>query len=174
MKAAMRDRYGPPEVVEVRDVDTPVPEADQVLVRVEAASVNRADLDGLYPRWAFTRLFMGLRNPRQKRVGLDVAGTVEAVGPDATLFQPGDRVFGDMFAFGGGAFAEYVCAPQRAFEVTPEGLSFEEAATLPHSAIIAIQGLRLRDGRTIKSWSMAHRATSGHSRSRLQKHVVPR
>ena len=146
----MRDRYGPPEVVEVRDVDKPVPEADQVLVRVEAAAVNRADLDGLYPRWAFTRLFMGPRTPRQKRVGLDVAGTVEAVGPEATRFKPGDRVFGDMFAFGGGAFAEYVCAPERAFEVTPEGLSFEEAATLPHSAILAIQGLRLRDGRTIK------------------------
>ena len=151
MKAAMRDRYGPPDVVEVRDVDTPVPEADQVLVRVEAASVNRADLDGLYPRWAFTRLFMGPRTPRQKRVGLDVAGTVEAVGPTVTRFKPGDRVFGDMFAFGGGAFAEFACAPERAFEVTPEGLSFEEAATLPHSAIIAIQGLRLRDGRTIKA-----------------------
>ena len=64
----MRDRYGPPEVVEIRDVDTPVPEADQVLVRVEAATVNRADLDGLYPRWAFTRLFMGPRTPRQKSV----------------------------------------------------------------------------------------------------------
>ena len=147
----MRDRYGPPEVVEVRDVDTPVPEADQVLVRVEAAAVNRADLDGLYPRWAFTRLFMGPRTPRQKSVGLDVAGTVEAVGPGVTRFKPGDRVFGDMFAFGVGAFAEYVCAPERAFEITPEGLSFEEAATLPHSAILAIQGLRLRDGRTIKA-----------------------
>ena len=147
----MRDRYGPPEVVEVRNVDTPVPEADQVLIRVEAASVNRADLDGLYPRWAFTRLFMGPRTPRQKSVGLDVAGTVEAVGPEATRFKPGDRVFGDLFAFGGGAFAEYVCAPERAFEVTPDGLSFEEAATLPHSAILAIQGLRLRDGRTIKA-----------------------
>jgi NADPH:quinone reductase-like Zn-dependent oxidoreductase len=150
MKAAMRYRYGPPEVVEVRDIATPAPKADQVLVRVEAAAVNRADLDGLYPRWAFTRLFMGPRTPRQKSVGLDVAGTVEAVGPAATRFKAGDRVFGDMFAFGVGAFAEYVCAPERAFEVTPGGLSFEEAATLPHSAILAIQGLRLRDGRTIK------------------------
>jgi NADPH:quinone reductase-like Zn-dependent oxidoreductase len=151
MKAAMRDRYGPPEVVEVRDVATPAPEADQVLVRVEAATVNRADLDGLYPRWQFTRLFMGPRTPRQKRVGLDVAGMVEAVGPNATRFKPGDHVFGDMFSFGGGAFAEYVCASERAFEPMPEGLSYEEAATLPHSAILAIQGLRLRDGRTIKA-----------------------
>ena len=114
-----------------------------MLVRVEAAAVNRADLDGLYPRWAFTRLFMGPPTPRQKSVGLDMAGMVEAVGPDVTRFKPGDRVFGDMFAFGVGAFAEYVCAPERAFEITPDGLSFEEAATLPHSAILAIQGLRL-------------------------------
>ena len=83
----MRDRYGPPEVVEVREVETPAPEADQVLVRVEAAAVNRADLDGLYPRWAFTRLFMGPRTPRQKSVGLDVAGTVEAVGPGRDPLQ---------------------------------------------------------------------------------------
>jgi NADPH:quinone reductase-like Zn-dependent oxidoreductase len=151
MKAAMRDRYGPPEVVELRDIETPAPKTDEVLVRVEAAAVNRADLDGLYPRWAFTRLFMGPRTPRQKGVGLDVAGTVEAVGPEAVRFKPGDRVFGDMFAFGGGAFAEYVCAPERAFEITPEGLSFEESATLPHSAILAIQALRLRDGRTIRT-----------------------
>ena len=151
MKAATRDRYGPPEVVEMRDVETPTPKADQVLVRVEAAAVNRADLDGLYPRWAFTRLFMGLRTPRQKSVGLDAAGTVEAIGPGVTRFKLGDRVFGDMFAFGVGAFAEYVCAPERAFEIAPDGLSFEEAATLPHSAILAIQGLRLRDGRTFRA-----------------------
>lgn len=150
MKAAVRDRYGPPEVVEVRDVDRPVPSADQVLVRVLAASVNRADLDGLYPRWQFTRLFIGLRAPRIRRVGLDVAGVVESVGASVTRFRPGDEVFGDMFAFGLGAFAEYVCAPEKAFASMPTGMTFEEAATLPHSAILALQGLRLRDGRSIR------------------------
>ena len=149
MKAAVRDRYGPPEVVEIRDVDRPTPSSDQVLVRVGAASVNRADLDGLYPRWKFTRLFTGLRRPRDRRVGLDVAGTVESVGPDATRFSPGDEVFGDLFTFGQGAFAEYVCAPEKAFASMPPGMTFEEAATLPHSAILALQGLRLRDGRSI-------------------------
>jgi NADPH:quinone reductase-like Zn-dependent oxidoreductase len=152
MKAAVRDRYGGPDVVELRDVDVPVPSDDQVLVRVRAASVNRADLDGLIPKPAVMRLFMGLRAPRNHRIGLDVAGVVESVGANVTRFRPGDEVFGDMFLFGeqGGAFAEYVCAPEKAFEPMPTGMSFEEAATLPHSAILALQGLRLRNGRTIK------------------------
>jgi len=148
MRAAIRERYGPPEVVAVRDVERPVPAADQLLVRVSAASVNRADLDNLYPRWQFLRLFLGLRRPRVPRLGLDVAGVVEAVGPDVTAFKRGDAVFGDMFAFGQGAFAEYVCAPQRAFLLKPPKLSFEEAATLPHSGVLAVQALRRRDGRT--------------------------
>jgi NADPH:quinone reductase-like Zn-dependent oxidoreductase len=151
MKAAVRDRYGPPDVVEVRDVDTPVPSADQVLVRVHAASVNRADLDGLYPRWAFIRLFMGLRRPRSPRLGLDVAGVVESAGADVTRFRPGDEVFGDLFTFGAGAFAEYVCTSEKAFASIPAGMTFEDAATLPHSAVLALQGLRLRSGRSIRA-----------------------
>jgi NADPH:quinone reductase-like Zn-dependent oxidoreductase len=149
VKAAIRDRYGPPEVVEVREVDKPVPTDNQVLVRVRATSVNRADLDSLYPRWQFLRLFFGLRRPRVRRIGLDVAGVVEAAGPGVTQFKPGDEVFGDLFAFGQGAFAEYVCARETAFAPMPAGMPFEEAATIPHSAILALQGLRLRDGRTI-------------------------
>lgn len=148
MRAAVRDRYGPPEVVEVREVDRPLPTGDQVLVRVRAASVNRADLDNLYPRWQFTRLFLGLRTPRIRRIGLDAAGVVESVGGAVTRFQPGDEVFADLFAYGQGAFAEYVCAREKAFASMPTGMSFEEAATLPHSAILALQALRLRNGRT--------------------------
>jgi len=151
MKAAMRDRYGPPEVVEIRDVARPNPSADQVLVRVHAASVNRADLDGLYPRWQLTRLFLGLRTPRTPRLGLDVAGVVEAIGLDVPRFQPGDRVFADLFLFGQSAFAEYVCAPEKAFLPIPTGMPFEVAATLPHSAVLAIQGLRSGGGRTIRA-----------------------
>ncbi len=149
MRAAMRDAYGPPDVVDVRDVPVPVPTGDQVLVKVHAASVNRADLDGLYPRWQFTRVFSGIRRPRERGLGLDAAGVVESVGPDATTFRPGDRVFADLFSFGMGAFADYVVAPQRAFATIPADVSFEDAATLPHSAVLALQGLRLRDGRTI-------------------------
>jgi NADPH:quinone reductase-like Zn-dependent oxidoreductase len=150
MKAALRDRYGSPDVVEVREVDTPVPVDDQVLVRVKAASVNRGDLDGIQPRPAFVRLFIGLRVPRNHRIGLDAAGVVEAVGPDVTRFRPGDAVFADLYPFGMGAFAEYVCAPERAFQALPAGMSFEDAATLPHAGILAVQGLRRRDGRTIQ------------------------
>ncbi len=151
MKAAVRDRYGPPDVVELSEVDRPVPAADQVLVRVRAASVNRADLDGLYPRWQFTRVFLGLRKPRSRRLGLDVAGVIESVGASVTRFGPGDEVFGDLSAFGAGAFAEYACARETAFAPMPAGMTFEEAATLPHSAILALQGLRLRNGRSIRS-----------------------
>lgn len=150
MKAAVRDRYGPPEVVEIREIERPVPSADQLLVRVRAASVNRADLDNLYPRWQFLRLFLGLRRPRMRGVGSDMAGVVESVGPSATRFRPGDEVFSDLFNFGQGAFAEYVCAPEKAFAAMPAGMTFEEAATLPHSAVLALQGLRLRGGRTIR------------------------
>ena len=149
MKAAWRERYGGPHVVEVREIETPTPAGDQVLVRVQAASVNRADLDGITPRWAFVRLFFGLRRPREKRVGLDVAGVVEAVGEGVTRFKVGDRVFGDLFAYGAGAFAEYVCAPEKAFASIPDDMTFEVAATLPHSAILALQGLRLRADRTV-------------------------
>jgi NADPH:quinone reductase-like Zn-dependent oxidoreductase len=152
MKAAVRERYGTPDVVHLADIDRPVPAEDQVLVSVRAASVNRADLDGLTPRPAIARLFMGLRAPRNHGVGIDVAGVVEAVGTTVTRFKPGDQVFADLFAYvrGAGAFAEFVCAREKAFQPMAAGMSFEDAATLPHSAILALQGLRLRNGRTIQ------------------------
>ena len=151
MRAAFRDRYGPPEVVEVRDVERPEPAEGQLLVRVKAASVNRADLDGLKPKPGFVRLFMGLRAPRDHSVGIDAAGIVEAIGPGVTRFKAGDEVMTDLFAAGkSGSFAEYLCAREKAFEPIPAGMSFEEAATLPHSAVLALQGMRLRSGRTFR------------------------
>jgi NADPH:quinone reductase-like Zn-dependent oxidoreductase len=150
LKAAVRDRYGSVDVVEVREVERRRPIDDQLLVRVRAASVNRADLDALGPKPAFARLFMGLRAPRAPGLGLDVAGEVEAVGPNVTRFKLGDRVFADLFLYRSGAFAEYVVASEKAFLPIPVGLTFEDAATLPHSAVLAVQGLRLRNGRTIK------------------------
>jgi NADPH:quinone reductase-like Zn-dependent oxidoreductase len=150
VRAAVRDRYGSVDVVELVDIERPVPAADEVLVRVVAASVNRADLDGLGPKPAFARLFMGLRGPRERRIGIDIAGVVEAVGASATRFRPGDAVFADLFAHGAGSFAEYVAAREGAFLPIPDGLSFDDAATLPHSAILALQSLRRRDGRTVQ------------------------
>ena len=149
MRAAVRTGYGRPrDVVRVVDVDRPEPVGDQIRVQVHAASVNRADLDGIEPRPGFLRLFLGLRRPRDPRIGIDVAGVVDAVGPEATRFRVGERVFADLYPAGGGAFAEAAVAPERIFQAMPDGLSFDDAATLPHSAILAIQGLRRRDGRT--------------------------
>jgi NADPH:quinone reductase-like Zn-dependent oxidoreductase len=152
VKIAWRDRWGGPEVMELRDADTPVPTGDQVLVRVHAASVNRADLDWMLPKggW-FARLFLGLRRPRRQTLGSDVAGTVEALGPDAKRFTAGDRVFGDLIRQGMAAFAEYACAPERAFQLIPDELTFEEAATLPHSASLAIMGLKPYWGQELRA-----------------------
>jgi NADPH:quinone reductase-like Zn-dependent oxidoreductase len=151
MKAARYYRYGPPEVVRVEEVDRPTPSDDQVLVRVEAASVNRADLDGLKPKPGFVRLFTGMRAPKSPEVGIDAAGVVEEVGPAVTRFKPGDRVMTDMFKSGKfGAFAEFVCAREKAFELIPDDMSFEDAATLPHSAVLALQGTRTGAGRSIQ------------------------
>jgi NADPH:quinone reductase-like Zn-dependent oxidoreductase len=151
MKAAIQDRYGPPEVVRIDDIEKPTPGEGEILVRVHAASVNRADLDGLGPRPGFLRPFIGLRAPRSHAVGIDVAGVVDAVGEGVQRFKPGDRVFADLFGQKYGAFAEYAAAPEKVFQSMPDGMSFEEAATLPHSAVLAVQGLRLRDGRTPKT-----------------------
>ena len=151
MKAAVCDRYGTPAVVRIEEIEKPEPGEGEILVRVMAASVNRADLDGIQPRPQFIRLFFGFRGPRNHSVGIDVAGTVEAVGPGATRFKPGDRVFSDLFGNRLGAFAEYTVATESKFEPIADGMSFDDAATLPHSAVLAVQGLRHRDGRTIRS-----------------------
>src|SRR3954451_19283014 len=102
MKAALRERYGSPDVVQVRDVDIPTPTDDELLVRVHSASINRADLDYLGPRPGFMRPIVGMRAPRNPRMGIDAAGVVESVGGDVTRFKVGDRVFADLFNFGQG------------------------------------------------------------------------
>jgi len=148
MKAIIRTTYGSPDVLELRDVERPAVGAGDVLVRVRAASLNRADLDYLTGRPLLTRMGTGLRRPRNRGVGLDAAGTVEEVGTSVTRFRPGDEVFGDLTQFGNGAFAEYAVAPERAWAPKPASLTFEDAATLPQAGILAIQGLR-RPGRTV-------------------------
>lgn len=151
MKSAMYDSYGPPEqVVQLREIERPAPAADQVLVRVRAASVNRADLDGLGPRPQLIRLFTGIRNPGTRRIGIDAAGVVESVGAAVTQHKVGDRVYGDLFPFGAGAFSEFVAVPERAVRRIPDAMSFEAAATLPHSAVLAVQDLRRRGGVSLK------------------------
>ena len=147
MKAIVRSEYGTPDVLELTDIETPVVGDDGVLVRVHAASLNAADLDYLYGKPLLTRMGTGFRTPRNRGLGLDVAGQVEAVGGDVAQFQPGDEVFGDLTAFGYGAFAEYASAPERAWASKPATMTFEEAATVPQAAILALQGLRGRGRR---------------------------
>jgi NADPH:quinone reductase-like Zn-dependent oxidoreductase len=142
MRAFVRDRYGSPGVLELRDVVMPVVRAGEVLVRVRAASLNQADLDYLYGRPLLTKMGTGFRRPKNRGLGLDVAGQVEAVGAGVTQFRPGDDVFGDLTEFGYGAFAEYACAPERAWASKPVAMTYEQAATVPQSGILAIQGLR--------------------------------
>jgi NADPH:quinone reductase-like Zn-dependent oxidoreductase len=146
VRAALRDRYGGPEVVAVREVDKPVATGSRALVRVTVAGLNRADIDGLRPRWRFIRLFMGLRRPRHRSLGIDIAGVVEQLGPDATDLKVGDRVFAELEMVGSGGLAEYVAVPEKDLERIPDGISDEVAAALPHSGVLALQALRWRDG----------------------------
>ena len=140
MKAIVYTAYGPPHVLRLSEVATPTPKDDEVLVRVQAVSVNRSDWEGLTGSPLYARLG-GLRRPRRPILGSDIAGRVESVGSKVKRLQVGDAVFGDILGHLGG-FAEYVCAPERALALKPAGLSFEEAAALPQAAVIALQGIR--------------------------------
>src|SRR5918994_6040489 len=139
MKAAVRDRFGPPDVIELREIDKPVPGDGEVLVRVRAASLNLADWYAVTGRPYVGRVQMGLRKPKDNRLGVDYAGTVEAVGKDVTEFRSGDEVFGGR----NGAYAEYICAREdRAIVPKPANVTFEQAAAVPVAALTALQGLR--------------------------------
>jgi NADPH:quinone reductase-like Zn-dependent oxidoreductase len=137
MKAILHCEYGGPEVLKVEDVEKPVPNDNQLLVRVRAASVNPLDLTIRGP-WLLRPLF-GMRKPKETRLGVDYAGTVEALGKNVTQFKPGDEVFGGR----NGAIAEYVCVlADRGVVAKPGNMTFEQAAAVPVAAITALQGLR--------------------------------
>lgn len=150
MKALVYRRYGPPDVLNVEDVDRPAPRGDEVLVRVHASSINAADRILLRGKPLMIRLGMGLSTPRRPILGFDVAGRVEAVGPGATSFVPGDDVFGASHF---GAFAEYVCVSERTLVAKPPNVSFEQAAATPTAGYTALQAIRgkgrLRPGQTV-------------------------
>jgi len=142
MKAFIYARYGPPERLRMAEVDQPVPDAGQVLVKVQAASVNAADWHVLRGRPLFSRATLGLLRPKHQILGVDIAGQVEAVGGDVTRFQPGDAVYANLLDHGYGGFAEYVAVPVEVVSLKPASLSFEEAAAVPMAAVTALQGLR--------------------------------
>src|SRR5216684_1367445 len=137
MKAIAHTQYGPPDVLQFTEVAKPSPTDNEVLIKLYAASVN--PLDRYSMRGApLIRLIPGLRKPKDPRIGVDVAGRVEAVGGNVTQFKPGDQVFGVCR----GAFAEYACAMEDKLALKPPHLSFEDAAAVPVAAITALQGLR--------------------------------
>lgn len=139
MRAVTQRCYGVPDGLRLEQIEKPVPGEGKVLIKVRATSVNPAEWYGVSGEPRMIRLSSGIGTPKRSRVGFDVAGTVEAVGPNVTLFKPGDEVFGGV----GGAFSEYVIArEQGAIVLKPSNLSFEEAAGIPIAAITALQGLR--------------------------------
>jgi NADPH:quinone reductase-like Zn-dependent oxidoreductase len=138
MKAIAQDVYGSPDVLKLEEVETPAVPDGGVLVRVRAASINAADWHLMRGEPLIARMVLGLLRPKQRRRGTDVAGIVEAVGKSVTQLQPGDEVFG----WGRGSLAEYVCGDETDFVVKPAGVTFEQAAAVPLAALTALQGLR--------------------------------
>ncbi len=141
MKAIVYTKYGPPDVLQFKEVEKPSPKDGEILVKIHAASVNALDRHALRSRPFLIRIISGngLRKPKDPRLGADIAGRVEAVGTNVTQFQPGDEVFGVVTA---GGFAEYACAAENQLALKPANSSFEAAAAVPVAALTALQGLR--------------------------------
>ena len=140
MKAILQTKYGPPEFLQLKEIEKPTPTENQVLVKVHAASINALEWRPFTMSPIFIRLMGGLLKPKDPKLGTDIAGRVEAVGSNVTEFQPGDEVFG----VASGAFAEYVCAGKTKLALKPANVSFEAAAAVPVAAFTALQGLRDR------------------------------
>jgi NADPH:quinone reductase-like Zn-dependent oxidoreductase len=151
MQAVVYERYGSPDVLALREVEAPAVGERDVLVRVRAASLNAGDAHLLRATWLAVRLYQGLLHPKRKVLGHDLSGTVEAVGPGVTRFQPGDELFGE--SPDAGTFAELACVPEATLAHLPEGLTHEQAAAVPTAALTALQGLRdkarLRPGQAV-------------------------
>src|SRR5437870_715344 len=137
MKAIRYCEYGSPDVLKFEDVEKPMPKDDELLVRVRAASLNFIDPGVMRGPWPL-RLMSGLRKPEKTRLGTDVAGQVEAVGKNVTLFTAGDEVFGVARP----SLAEYACARERALVIKPANVTFEQAGSVACAGFTAFQGLR--------------------------------
>jgi NADPH:quinone reductase-like Zn-dependent oxidoreductase len=168
VRAVILDRYGPPEVLRLEDVDAPVPKDDEVLVRVHATTVNRTDTGLRTAEYSFTRVFTGLRRPRRTILGTELAGEVEAIGSAVTEFAAGDRVFG----IGSRTNAEFVCVRERgALAHMPVTLTFEEATAVPDggcTALAFLRQVRLRAGQGILVYGAS--GSIGTASVQLAKH----
>ena len=144
MKAIVYTKYGSPDVLQLKEVEKPATKENEVLIKVVASSVNEWDNGLISGKGLLTRLLGGLFKPKNKILGADVAGVIEAVGNNIKNFKPGDEVFGDIAGAGFGAFAEYVCAPEKMLAKKSPEMSFEQAAALPQAGLLAMQGLRYK------------------------------
>ncbi len=143
MKAIVHTKYGPPDLLELREVEKPIPGDGDVLVKIHAASINFGDKALVKGEPFLVRLMgYGLLKPKHAIPGGDIAGRVEAVGKNVKQFQPGDEVFGDIGECGFGAYAEFVAVSEDALALKPVNLTFEQAAAVPQAAVVALQGLR--------------------------------
>ncbi|MCP4418348.1 MAG: NAD(P)-dependent alcohol dehydrogenase [Chloroflexi bacterium] len=142
MKAFIYEKYGSPDVLQLKEVEKPTPNDDEVLVKVQAASVNALDWHSLRGTPFLQRLESGLLKPKNQILGADVAGRVEAVGKNVKQFQPGDEVYGDLYWCDFGAFAEHVAIPEKSVALKPVNMTFEEATAVPQAAFTALHALR--------------------------------
>ena len=142
MKAIVFTEYGSPDVLELKEIARPTPQAGEILIQVVASSANAADWRLLRADPFSVRFETGLLRPKQQILGADVSGIVAALGPDVTRFNVGDAVYGDISDAGRGGFAEYVCAPAAAMARKPAGLTHEQAAAIPLAGVTALQALR--------------------------------
>lgn len=141
MRAVVIERYGTTEVLQFKDVPSRGPEANEVVVRVHAVSLNDWDWSMVLGKPFAVRLLHGLLRPKVQIPGCDIAGRVETVGSEVTTLRVGDEVYGDLCESGFGAFAECVCVPETALARKPAGMSFEQAAAIPQAGMLAVQGL---------------------------------
>ena len=142
MKAVVATKYGPPEILQIKEAPKPIPKDNEVLIKIHAASINSWDWDLIRGKPRIYRLLFGLFKPKHPIIGSDIAGTIESVGRNIKNFQPGDVVFGDVSGCGFGAFAEYVCAPEHFIALKPAKLTWEVAAAIPQAGLLAMQGLK--------------------------------
>ena len=153
MKAVILNKYGSPDYLELIEVEKPGPKDNEVQVKIHATSVNSWDWDIVNGIPFMNRLEFGIRKPKARIMGIDIAGKVEKVGSNVKELQAGDEIFGDISGCGMGGFAEYVCVPEDILALKPEGMTFEEAAAIPHTGVLALQGLRnkghIREGQKV-------------------------
>jgi len=143
MKAIVCTKYGPPDVLQLKEVARPIPKDDEALVKIHAASLNAADFEIM--RGVFVVRMTAPRKPMYKILGSDIAGRIEAVGGNVKQFQPGDEIWGDLsFPFGYSTFAEYVCIPEKALRLKPASMTFEQAAAVPTAGVVALQNLLVK------------------------------